>query len=85
MLKPYEFTDEQEKMVLSFILDNSEHLREVSLRMVKKVADFVKADPVGWMEMAEATCLQRDAKFKRLLAKRQAEAEKRGLVLAEQQ
>jgi hypothetical protein len=35
------------------------------------------------MEMAEATCLQRDAKFKRLLEKRQAEAAKRGLVLTE--
>jgi hypothetical protein len=58
-------------------------MREVSLRMVKKVADFVKADPNGWMEMAEATCLQRDAKFKRLLEKRQAEAAKRGLVLTE--
>jgi hypothetical protein len=82
MLAPYNFTTEQEKAVQDFVFNNSEYLREVSLRMVKKVADFVKADPKGWMEMAEATCLQRDAKFKRLLAKRQ-EAAKRGLVLAE--
>lgn len=79
MLTPYEFSKKQEKEVLDFILDNSEYLREVSLRMVKKVADFVKADPKGWLEMAEATCLQREAKFKRLLAKR-AEANKRGIV-----
>jgi hypothetical protein len=50
--------------------------------MVKKVADFVKADPNGWMEMAEATCLQKEAKFKRLLNKKQ-EAAKRGLVLTD--
>jgi hypothetical protein len=83
MLTPFNFSPEQEQAVLDFMLNNSEHLRELSLRMVKKVADFVKSDPVGWEEMAEATCLQRDAKFKRLLAKRQEEAAKRGLVLSE--
>ena len=82
MLTPYNFTAEQESAVLDFIVDNAEYLREVSLRMVKKVADFVKADPVGWLEMAEATCLQREAKFKRLLAKR-SDAARRGLVLAD--
>jgi hypothetical protein len=83
MLTPYNFSPKEEADVLEFVLGNSEYLREVSLRMVKKVADFVKADPTGWMEMAEATCLQRDAKFKRLLEKRQKEAEKRGVVMAE--
>lgn len=83
MLTPYNFQNGEEQHVQDFIFGNAEYLREVSLRMVKKVADFVKADPTGWMEMAEATCLQRDAKFKRLLEKRQAEAAKRGLVLAE--
>jgi hypothetical protein len=82
MLTPFEFTPEQEAAVLEFNLENSEYLREVSLRMVKKVADFVKADPNGWMEMAEATCLQKEAKFKRLLNKKQ-EAAKRGLVLTD--
>ncbi len=82
MLAPYAFTPQQEAAVLAFVFDNSEYLREVSLRMVKKVADFVKADPKGWLEMAEATCLQREAKFKRLLEKRQ-EAAKRGLVITD--
>ena len=84
MLTPYCFSPTEEQEVLSFVFDNAEYLRELSLRMVKKIADFVKADPKGWLEMAEATCLQRDAKFKRLLAKKQAEAAKRGVVLAEQ-
>ena len=52
--------------------------------MVKKIADFVKADEYNWLEMAEATTLQRDAKFKRLLEKKQAEASRRGIVLSEQ-
>ena len=82
MLTPYLFSAQEEKDVLNFVFDNSEYLRELSLRMVKKVADFVKADPKGWREMAEATCLQREAKFKRLVAKK-AEAAKRGLVIAE--
>jgi hypothetical protein len=83
MLKPYNFTDEQEADVLNFMLNNAEYLRELSLRMVKKVADFVKTDPHDWLEMAEATLLTRDAKFKRLVEKRNTEAAKRGLVLAE--
>lgn len=74
MLTPYEFSPVEEKAVLDFVFDNSEYLRELSLRMVKKIADFVKADPKGWLEMAEATCLTRDAKFKRLVAKKEAAA-----------
>lgn len=83
MLAPYLFSPEEETAVVDFIFDNHEHLRELSLRMVKKVADFVKADPKGWYEMAEATCLTKEAKFKRLLEKKNKEAEKRGLVLTE--
>jgi len=83
MLTSYGFENGEEQQVQDFIFNNAEYLRELSLRMVKKVADFVKADPNGWHEMAEATCLQREAKFKRLMEKRQAEANKRGLVLAE--
>jgi len=82
MLSPYQFAAEQEVQIWDFVYDNSEYLREVSLRMVKKIADFVKADPKSWEEMAESTCLQREAKFKRLLMKRQAEAAKRGIALA---
>jgi len=82
MLSPYEFTTAQETEVINFVLTNSEYLREVSLRMVKKIADFVKTDPAGWLEMAEATCLQREARFKRLLNKKKADADKRGLVLS---
>lgn len=72
MLTPFEFSKAEEKQVIDFVFDNAEYLRELSLRMVKKVADFVKADPKGWLEMAEATCLQKEAKFKRLMARKEA-------------
>jgi hypothetical protein len=80
MLTAYQFTQEQEKDILDYVFSNPEYLREVSLRMVKKIADFVKSDPTDWKEMVEATCLHREAKFKRLLAKR-AEAKKRGVEI----
>lgn len=83
MLKPYNFSEEQEEEVLNFVFSNAEYLRELSLRMVKKIADFVHTDPTEWKELAEATCLTRDAKFKRLMEKRQAEAARRGIALAE--
>jgi hypothetical protein len=81
MLAPFNFSPQQEADVVAFVMDNAEYLREVSLRMVKKVADFMKADPVGWYEMAEATCLTKEAKFKRLYEKKQKLSESKGLVL----
>ncbi len=81
MLKDFGFNPAEEKMILDFVIDNKDHIRELSLRMVKKIADFVDVDKKGWFEMAEATCLSRDAKFKRLLAKKQKEAEEQGIVL----
>lgn len=70
MLMPYGFSQHEEKAIVDFVLANADYLREVSLRAVKKLADFVKADPVGWHEMAEATLLIREAKFKRLVERK---------------
>lgn len=81
MLKPYEFNGIQESQVLSFVTDNAEYLREISLRMTKKVADFVKTDPKGWYAMAEATCLTKEAKFKRLYERKKAEQAKQGVIV----
>jgi len=82
MLEPYDFTKAQENEIVDFIMHNSEYLREISLRMVKKIADLVKSDPHEWQALVEATCLTRDAKFKRLMAKREA-AKLKGVELAE--
>jgi len=73
MLREYEFANFQEELVVNYIVNNAAHLRELSLRTVKKLADIVKMKPNNWEEFAEATLLRRDAKFKRL-------AEHKGLV-----
>lgn len=72
MLESCEFTAQQEAEIVAFVFDNAEYLREISLRMVKKVADWMLADPQGWYEMAESTCLTKEAYFKRMLEKKQA-------------
>lgn len=82
MLNSYEFAGNETQEIVDFVFENSEYLREVSLRMVKKVADFVKADPQDWREMAEATCLQKEARFRRLMKQKQ-EAAKKDVTLQE--
>ena len=82
MLESYQFTPLQEAEILDFVVSNAEFMREVSLRAVKKIADFVKVDQYEWRSLAESTTLVREAKFKRLLEKRQ-QAERAGMVLAD--
>lgn len=77
MLTPYNFTAKQEQDILDFVAMNAGYMRELSLRAVKKIADFVKSDPYNWTEMAESTILTKEAKFRRLYEKRLA---KQGLV-----
>ncbi len=74
MLKSYSFTADEEASVVKYIMDNADDLLEVSLRMTKKIADFVKAFPGNWEKMAEATTLTKASKFKRIIAKQKAEA-----------
>lgn len=81
MLNSYEFTKEQESLILDFVIGNADYLREVSLRMIKKIADFVKSEPNNWQAMAEATCLLKEAKFKRLV-ERQRRAQELGVEMA---
>lgn len=66
MLDSYNITDEQKCEIVEYIVDNADYLREISLRMCTKIADIVKMEPTNWHEFVEATCLKRDAKFKRL-------------------
>lgn len=71
MLAQFEFTAQQEADIIAFVFDNANYLREISLRMVKKIADWVRADPETWYEEAEATCLTKEAYFKRMLEKKE--------------
>jgi hypothetical protein len=58
MLERYKFTDVQIDEILTYIETNKRSLRELSLRMVCKIADLVKMDPHGWRNFADETCLK---------------------------
>lgn len=59
MLNEYDFTKEEEAELLDFIFDNKDRMREISLRMVTKVADLRKSMSNRWKRMAECTCMKR--------------------------
>ena len=59
MLDAYEFEPIQKDEVVEFITDNQTKLRELSLRMVLKIADLRKAFPNNWAAMARTTCMRR--------------------------
>jgi hypothetical protein len=58
LFSDYDFDDAQSQMVLDFMWDNQDKLRETSLRMALKIADLVKISP-NWRNLASATCLQK--------------------------
>ena len=59
MLNEYKFTKEEEQEVLNYIFDNKDRMREISLRMVCKVADLRKSMSSKWQAMVQATCMKR--------------------------
>lgn len=58
MLKNRGFDDEEETEIVNFIEDNKESLREISLRMVSKIADLYKISPKRWKDIASNTCVK---------------------------
>jgi hypothetical protein len=59
MLNEYDFTREEEEDLMGFLIENKDRMREISLRMVTKVADLKKSMPAKWKPMAEVTCMFR--------------------------
>jgi predicted AAA+ superfamily ATPase len=59
MLARYEFEPVVEDELVEFVVTNQERLRELSLRMVLKLADLRKAFPTNWTAMAKTTCMKR--------------------------
>jgi hypothetical protein len=59
MLDEHEFEQIQKDEVVDFIVSNQDKLRELSLRMVLKIADLRKSFPNTWMSMARTTCMKR--------------------------
>ena len=56
MLEKYEFEDGGTEEVIEFIETNQKQLRELSLRMVLKIADLRASFPDRWKEVATLTC-----------------------------
>lgn len=59
MLDRYEFDETVRNELIQFVEDNKERLRELSLRMVLKLADLRKSFPKNWVAMAKTTCMKR--------------------------
>ena len=59
MLSRYRFEQCTADEVVEFVVDNKDSLRELSLRMVLKVADLRKGFPKSWKSMAKTTCMKR--------------------------
>ena len=58
MLKKYKMPEELEEELIQFIYNNKHKLREISLRMVLKIADLWKMAPEKWKVLAEQTCMR---------------------------
>jgi len=59
MLARYEFEECIKDELVKFVEDNQDKLRELSLRMVLKLADLRKSFPRNWVAMAKTTCMKR--------------------------
>jgi len=59
MLEKYEFENNEVEEILNFIDNNKKKLRELSLRMVLKIADLRKGFPERWQGIASMTCMRR--------------------------
>ena len=58
MLEKYAMGKEAEDQLVQFIFDNKHKLREISLRMVLKIADLWKMAPDRYQHLAEQTCMR---------------------------
>lgn len=59
MLEKYDFAeDDAETEIMDFIIANQDQLRELSLRMVLKIADLRASFPSTWQNVAGVTCMR---------------------------
>jgi hypothetical protein len=59
MLAEYDFEDCVRDEIVDFICKNADQLRELSLRMVLKIADLRRSFPTNYQAMARTTCFRR--------------------------
>ena len=58
MLEKYAMGKTEEDRLVQFIYENKHKLREISLRMVLKIADLWKMNPEKYKLLAENTCMR---------------------------
>ena len=58
MLDKYNMPEDEQADLVQFIFDNKHKLREISLRMVLKIADLWKMSPDRYQHLAEQTCMR---------------------------
>jgi hypothetical protein len=58
MLDDYDLSDEAKVEVVDFINANAHRMRELSLRMVLKIADLRASMPRNWARVAELSCMR---------------------------
>jgi len=59
MLNDYDFDEQGVQDIVDYINKNAKRMRELSLRMVLKVADLRKSMPQQWQRVAELSCMKR--------------------------
>jgi len=59
MLKDFDFEPVIHDELICFVEDHKDKLRELSLRMVLKLAGLKKSFPLNWQIMAKTTCMKR--------------------------
>ena len=59
MLQKYEFEESVKQEIVDYIELNKSQLRELSLRMVLKIADLRQSFPDTWQKMAKTTCMKK--------------------------
>lgn len=57
MLDRYDFDEAAQAELMAYVEDNKTRLRELSLRMMLKIADLRKSFPRSWQAMARTTCM----------------------------
>jgi hypothetical protein len=58
MLAKYDLDDQAKQEVVDFIITNAKKMRELSLRMVLKVADIRVSMPQKWQSVVAVTCMK---------------------------
>jgi len=72
MLKDYGMTKTLEDSVVNYVYDNVDHLTELSLRTVLKVADLAAIDK-NWERAAHFTCLSHTGRKAKMIEAQQAD------------